>query len=155
MADMDPPIGPAPSRFLSDDELATLLALDIPAHLATIDRDGFPRITPNWFLWADGSFYMTSVGGRRHLRDLARNPRASICTDTEDHLAIGGVRRNHQVKARGTAELWQDIGGAWTKRITRKSVTGSEGEALAERCAAMPRTVIRLHPDRIVGIGTP
>jgi hypothetical protein len=37
-------------------EIAAVLALDIPAHLATIDPDGYPRITPIWFIWEDGAF---------------------------------------------------------------------------------------------------
>ena len=36
--------GLAPTRRLSQQELAHLLALDIPAHLATLDPAGFPRI---------------------------------------------------------------------------------------------------------------
>ncbi len=43
-----------PLRTLSPQERAHLLNLAIPAHLATLDPAGFPRITPIWFLWEDG-----------------------------------------------------------------------------------------------------
>jgi nitroimidazol reductase NimA-like FMN-containing flavoprotein (pyridoxamine 5'-phosphate oxidase superfamily) len=52
---------------MSQSEVHELLALDIPARLATIDADGAPRITPIWFLWDDGAFFMTSVKGKVQL----------------------------------------------------------------------------------------
>lgn len=146
---------PTPGRSLSDDETAALLDLDIPAHLATLDRGGFPRITPLWFLWHDGAFYMTSVVGRKHLHDLARNPCASICIDTEEHIAVGGIRQNQQIKARGHATLTTDDSGQWTTRITLKYIHDAEGEIRAARRAAMPRMLIMLRPDRLICIGTP
>jgi nitroimidazol reductase NimA-like FMN-containing flavoprotein (pyridoxamine 5'-phosphate oxidase superfamily) len=38
-------------RRLDQDEVDTLLALDVLARLATIDRQGFPHVTPLWFVW--------------------------------------------------------------------------------------------------------
>jgi hypothetical protein len=38
---------------MTEDEIVELLALDIPARLATIDADGARRITPIGFLWDD------------------------------------------------------------------------------------------------------
>ena len=72
--------------------------LDVPARLATLDEDGYPIITPLWFLWEDGVSYMTSVDGRRHLRNLQRDPRASICVDSEERVGPGGARRSRHVK---------------------------------------------------------
>lgn len=153
---MAPPPAPAPtpSRPLSADELATLLALDVPAHLGTLDRAGFPRITPIWFLWEDGAFHMTSVPGKRQLIDLERDPRASLCIDTESAVAIGGQRLNRQVRARGRAEISVDVDGLWTRRITLKYIPGPAGEAQADFRASMPRMLIRLRPERLIAIGT-
>lgn len=131
-------------------EVAALLALDIPAHLATTDADGYPRITPIWFVWEDGAFRMTSVEGQPHLRNLARDPRAAICVDTEARAAVDGIRPNRRVRAQGLAETEQDDGGYWTRRITCKYVLGVAGRAAAERRAAMPRVVITLRPERLL-----
>lgn len=49
-----------------------------PVGLARLD--GFPRVTPLWFLYADGAFYMTSAPDKPH---------------------VGGARRNRQVKGWG------------------------------------------------------
>lgn len=141
-------------RILSDEEVSEMLALDIPARLATIDPDGFPRITPIWFLWEAGAFYMTSYPFRPHLRNLVRNPHAAICIDVEEHAAVGGVRPNRQVKGQGTAETFPDQDGYWTSRITLKYIQGPDAELRAEQRASKPRIVIRLVPRKLVRIGT-
>ena len=37
-------------RPLNDEEIADLLTSDTVARLATIDANGYPRVTPLWFL---------------------------------------------------------------------------------------------------------
>ena len=71
-------------RRLSDSEVEALLAADVPARVATLDAEGYPHVTPLWFVWADGAFHMTSFAGKPHLRRLASNPRAGVCVDAED-----------------------------------------------------------------------
>lgn len=141
-------------RQLPDEEVEEILALDVPARLATVDPDGYPRITPIWFLWDGEAFQMTSLEGRPHLANLRRDRRAAICVDTEDPHPVGGVRANRQVKAQCLAEISPDEGGLCTRRITRKYVPGTEGEAAAERRAGMPRVLITLRPEWLVRIGT-
>ncbi len=141
---------PAPARHLSESERAEVLSLDIPAHLGTLDARGFPRISAIWFLFEDGVFYMTSVAGRRHLADLARNPKAALWLDTEGPPP---ERANRQVGGRGTAQVFRDVDGEWTRRITLKYVPGPEGEQRAAFRASMDRWVIALKPDRLIAIG--
>lgn len=137
---------------LTDDEIERLINLDVPAHLGTIDPEGFPRITPIWFLWEEGAFYMTSVEGKPQLRDLARDPRASIVIDIEERVSVG-IRHNRQVRARGEAELFPDPDGYWTRRITLKYVRGSEGKSTAEARASDSRVVIKLIAGELIGLG--
>ena len=49
-----------PVRKLTPQEVADMTALAIPAHLATFDPTGFPRVIPLWFLWEDEIFYLSS-----------------------------------------------------------------------------------------------
>lgn len=95
-----------------------MVALAVPARLATLDRDGFPHVTPLWFVWDGTAFYMTSIHDRPHLARLRREPRAGICVDVEDLERADGQRPNRQVRAIGEAEVFLDVGGEWTKRIT-------------------------------------
>ncbi len=64
----------------------------VPARLATLDRHGLSHVTPLWFVWADGAFYITSLVDR---------PR---------------------VRAIGTAELKPDHAATWTTGITQRYV---------------------------------
>ena len=145
----------APREQVPRDQVRRVLRLAIPARLATVDPDGFPWITPLWFIWEDGAFHMTSVRGTRQLRNLQRDPRAAVAVDIEDETARHGIRATRQVKGKGRAEILEDDGGAWTRRITLKYVPGDEGQALAERRAAMDRWLIRVAPGRLVAVGTP
>jgi nitroimidazol reductase NimA-like FMN-containing flavoprotein (pyridoxamine 5'-phosphate oxidase superfamily) len=139
---------------LTPDEIETLLRAAVPARLATLDRRGFPHVTPLWFIWADGAFYLTSFPDRPHVARLRRDPRAGICIDVEDPERDDGERPNRQVRGVGTAELFADDRGLWTRRITRKYVTGPVGDERAEQRAAEPRTVIRLAPARLVAVAS-
>lgn len=141
-------------RRLDENEVATLLALDLPAHLATLDRAGFPHITPLWFVWEDGAFFMTSIADRPHLGRLSRNPHAGLAVDVEEPERADGQRPNRQIRAIGQAELFPDRGAAWTNRITAKYLRGpTTAERIAAR-AADERVVICLRPTRLVAVGS-
>ncbi len=134
-------------RRLSDEEIETLLALDVPARLATIDAQGFPHVTALWFVWDDGAFHLTSYSDRPHLRRLAGNPRAGLCVDIERPAREDGERPNLQVRAIGNAELFADEAGAWTRRIDEKYGSVRSAARIGNR------VVIRLRPDRLVAVG--
>lgn len=114
-----------------------LLTLAVPLRLATNAPSGYPRLTPLWFVYDSGAFHMTSLKGKAHLRDLERDPRCALLIDTASH---------RRVRAHGRAELSPDQGGAWTRRITLKYVSGTDGQATAARRAAQERVLITLRP---------
>jgi PPOX class probable F420-dependent enzyme len=141
-------------RTLASHEIEALLASDVPARLATLDRDGCPHVTPLWFVWTDGAFYMTSLVDRPHVRRLMRDPRAGVCVDLEDSERIDGQRPNRQVRAVGSAELLSDRGATLTTRITEKYVRGPAAAPRIETRAADQRVAIRLRPDRMVAVAS-
>ena len=141
-------------RPLDRAEIEALLALDVPARLATLDHDGFPHVTPLWFLWTDGAFYMTSVADRPHLRRIEGNQRAGVLVDTEDSERDDGQRPNRQVRAIGDAEVFADSGGQWTARITKKYLHGPGAVASIASRTADERVVVRLRPVRVVAVAS-
>ncbi len=136
------------------EEIEALLALDVPARLATLDGEGFPHVTPLWFVWADGAFHMTSIVDRPHLRRLAVDRRAGLCVDVEAAERGDGQRPNRQVRAIGEAELFPDDRGSWTRRITEKYLVGPTGAGRAAQRAGDPRLVIRLAPRKLIGVAS-
>jgi nitroimidazol reductase NimA-like FMN-containing flavoprotein (pyridoxamine 5'-phosphate oxidase superfamily) len=143
-----------PPRRLEPEEIEALLALDVPARLATLDGHGFPHVTPLWFVWAKGAFHMTSIVDRPHLRRLEGNARAGVCVDVEEPEREDGQRPNRQVRAIGSAELFADESGSWTRRITGKYVTCPGAVEHASHRAADQRLVIRLRPSTLVGFAS-
>jgi nitroimidazol reductase NimA-like FMN-containing flavoprotein (pyridoxamine 5'-phosphate oxidase superfamily) len=144
----------AAPRRLSDPEIEALLAADVPVRFATLDPDGYPHVTPLWFVWADGAFHMTSFTGKPHLRRLASDSRAGACVDDESAQREDGERPNRQVRATGDAETFPDVGGEWTRRITAKYVTGPGLAIQLERRLAAERIVIRLKPQSLVAVAS-
>jgi nitroimidazol reductase NimA-like FMN-containing flavoprotein (pyridoxamine 5'-phosphate oxidase superfamily) len=141
-------------RSLTAAELDALLALDTPGHLGTLDKEGYPHITPIWFVWERGAFYMTSLPEKAHVRRLERDPRASFSVDVEDAERDDGERPNRSVRAVGPAEVFLDDGGAWTGRITEKYLTGPGLPAALAARSAQERVVIRLQPVRLFGLSS-
>lgn len=141
-------------RLLSDDEAERLLSSPVPANLATLDDEGFPHITPVWFVWRDGAFWFTSVANKPHIRRLRRDPRAGVNVHVEGPEDADGRRLNRQVRAIGNAALSPDVGGAMTRQITLRYLHGLSAPAVAERRAADDRIVICLRPTEVVRVAS-
>ncbi len=143
-----------PPRQLSVDEVEQLLACDVPAHLATLDAEGFPHVTPLWFVWTGGAFYMTSIVDRPHLRRVEDNPRVGIGVDVEERERPDGQRPNRQVRATGVAELLADDAAIWTTRITEKYLRGPAALERAQARSHDERIVICLRPQRLIAVAS-
>ena len=140
-------------RKLTPQEVADLTALAIPAHLATLDPAGFPRITPIWFLWEDGIFYMSSGQEKRHVQDLARDPRAGLCIAVEEDQTEGGSRPYRQITVRGYAHVQPDTDERWARKLILKYIIGQAGVLRAQQSAGKPLAVITLRPERFLTTG--
>lgn len=144
---------PTPIRSLSQQEIADLLHQAIPAQLATLDAAGFPRITPIWFLWEDGVFYMSSGQERHHVHDLARDPRAGLCIAVEGGQTPGGNRPYRQIIVRGNAQVQPDTDELWAHKLILKYITGQAGVLRTQKSAGKPLAVIALRPERFLTTG--
>ena len=144
---------PPPARRLSPQEIADVLKLAIPAHLATLDPAGFPRIIPLWFLWEDGSFYLSSGPQSRHVQDLTRDPRVGLCITVEEGQTEAGYRPFRQIMVRGYAHMQPDTDEMWARKLIGKYITGQAGVRRAKLEAGEPHVVIVLCPERFLTTG--
>lgn len=144
---------PPPVRRLSPQERADLLNLDIPAQLATLDPAGFPHIIPIWFLWEDGSFYLSSGPQSRHVQDLTRDPRAGLCITVEEGQTETGYRPFRQIMVRGYADVQPDIDAIWARKLIGKYITGEAGVVRAKLETGKSHVVIVLRPERFLTTG--
>jgi len=140
-------------RKLTPQEVADVMALAIPAHLATLDPAGFPRVVPIWFLWEDGVFYLSSSPKSHHVHDLARDPRAGLCVAIEEGQTEAGYRPFRQIMAYGCAQIQADPDGRWSRKLIGKYITGPAGAARAKHEGGKPHVVIVLRPERLLTTG--
>jgi PPOX class probable F420-dependent enzyme len=75
--------------------------------LATNREDGWPHVTPIWYVWDDGRFVLTLGKSRRHLRNIARDPHVTLCVD-EDPRVTDLTKSPRAVVCFGLAELFED-----------------------------------------------
>jgi len=144
---------PPPARRLLPQEIADVLNLAIPAHFATLDPAGFPRIVPLWFLWEDKSFYLSSGLQSRHVQDLARDPRAGLCITVEEGQTEAGYRPFRQIMVRGKSFVQPDTDAIWTRKLISKYITGQAGVLRAEHEAGKSHMIIILRPERFLTTG--
>jgi hypothetical protein len=80
---------PAWSRFeAAAPDLAAEVRRRLEAHthltMATIRRDGGPRISGTEIRWRDGELWIGSMGGALKARDLQRDPRFALHSGSDD-----------------------------------------------------------------------
>jgi hypothetical protein len=76
-------------------DLEEFLRHPIVGVLATLRKDGRPYTVPVWWLLHEGSFWMSGTYERVWCKQLARDPRASLCIETlgdpfAGHVGIDG-----------------------------------------------------------------
>jgi PPOX class probable F420-dependent enzyme len=77
---------------LADPFVRELLGLRLIAVLGTVARDGSPQLTPVWFAAADDAVLIATSSSSRKLRNLARDPRASLVVhDSRPGFEVRGV----------------------------------------------------------------
>ncbi|GGL02992.1 pyridoxamine 5'-phosphate oxidase family protein [Nocardia jinanensis] len=141
-------------RSLRDTEIAELLDSAVIARLATIDADGYPHITPIWFLWTGGAFHLTSYSGRPHLARIRAEPRVGLVVDVEHELRADGERPNRQVRVIGDAGLSVDADRAWTERIRDKYIDRTVAPRATERHPVRERILITVTPRALTAVAS-
>ena len=83
---------------MTNQEMDLFLAESRNAIVATVNPDGFPQLTPIWFLWEDGKVFFSTTEPRLKTRNLKRDPRVSLCIDEIDKkttvVILGDARNN-------------------------------------------------------------
>jgi PPOX class probable F420-dependent enzyme len=111
--------------------------------LATLRKDAGPQMSPVWFVWRDGTFFISTTPSTAKWRNLQRDQRCSGIIDNPDgrYIYIAGVAEL------STEEDPLEI----TTEIVRKYKTSEEFDPYMETVHARgTRGIIRLKPTSVV-----
>ncbi|MFI6299195.1 PPOX class F420-dependent oxidoreductase [Nonomuraea sp. NPDC050790] len=112
--------------------------------LATLNPDGSPQTSVVWVGTDGDDVVISSQAGRRKVRNLERDPRASLSVfDLADP--------DQYVEVRGVATVAEDEG----RRLAVELAEKYEGEGAGQEYLDLPpdvvRVVVRLAPRRVIG----
>lgn len=144
---------------LSTDELVEFLAgpANRTAKVATVRADGRPHVAPVWFVLdrstaGDGSplgdLLFTTDAGSVKGRNLARDPRVSVCVDDERPPFT-------LCTMDGTATVSGDPDDLlhWATAIAGRYMGADRAEAFGRRNAVPGELLVRVRPHHVVALG--
>ncbi len=138
----------APPHVMSEEELRAFLTT-VPPHtgkLATVRADGRPHIAPIWFVVdEDGTIVFNTGEHTVKGRNLARDPRASLCVDDERPPFSFVVLE-------GTVELSNDLAEVrrWAARIGGRYMGADRAEEYGARNGVRGELLVRFTASRVV-----
>jgi hypothetical protein len=71
---------------LSDEDKYAFIDRRLVARIGTVNGRGEAHVTPIWYLWKDGAFYLILGKTRLHLKNMMRDPRATMCIDLDPRI---------------------------------------------------------------------
>ncbi|MEV5690217.1 PPOX class F420-dependent oxidoreductase [Micromonospora globbae] len=129
-------------QILTDEDLALLREPQL-AHVATIEEDGSPHVTPVWIDTDGEHILFNTVAGRVKYENLRRDPRVSISvSDRADDFRTLWVK--------GTAELVTEGADAHIDQLAKKYLGQ---DTYPFRRPGEVRVIVRVTPTQKLGRG--
>ncbi|MFI8893467.1 PPOX class F420-dependent oxidoreductase [Streptomyces paradoxus] len=115
---------------------------------ATVGADGLPNISPVWYVFDGEDFLFTTGGGTAKVRNLRRDPRASMCV-AEDAPPFAYVEvRGDVTLSDDPAELYDVAFQAGARYMGQ-----DRAEEFGKRNAVPGELVVRLRPAKVIAYG--
>jgi PPOX class probable F420-dependent enzyme len=118
------------------------------AHLVTIDPDGAPQVSCVWVGIEEGEIVCASLGPRRKLDNIARDPRVALSIETDE---VGRFDLLHYLVVHGTARITEGGGAELLQRLAY--VYLGPGVKFPPMDDPPPGVVVRIAPQRFGGAG--
>ncbi len=122
------------------DVLEGFLAKPIVAVLAAVRKGGLPYQIPVWFLWREGSFWLTGTETRVWCKQLMADSRASLCIEDRDPVArYVAVDCTAEPILSATADIWPV-----SQLLAEKYMPAARVPAFMANMHTEPRLLFRL-----------
>jgi PPOX class probable F420-dependent enzyme len=133
---------------LIGDEARTLVESSALAHLVTLEPDGRPQISCVWVGMDGGDIVFASLGPRRKLDNIARDPRVSLSIEGTKTNAMG--LREYLV-VHGSARI-DEGGGPELLQHLAHTYLGADVK-FPPMDEPPPGVVVHITPERLGGVG--
>ena len=120
-------------RFLSGIKMAVM---------ATINKDGSPHLSPNWYYYDGDKLMFVTTKERLKFFNLRRDDRMSVCV-YEPPLASDYV----VFQGRATVDdgdIWDDA-----RKVIQRYVEADQVDGYVERWKTQPRVLVKITPDKV------
>ena len=117
----------------------SIFAKKVLAHVATLEPDGSPQVTPVWVELDGDNIVINTALGRAKARNLASDPRVAVSLTDPDEPETA-------ICVRGTVIGFTTIDG--DEVIDRLSMKYNDGETFDHRVGEI-RVTVTIQPDRI------
>jgi PPOX class probable F420-dependent enzyme len=112
------------------------------ATLATLNPDGTPHVRPLWYLHDGHDLVLITQPRTRHVRNIRRDPRVTVCIDRPTPPYAGVVVQGH---ARLEEVAYQE----WAVPLAVRYLGQDAGALIGAQYAHVDRMTIRLAPDEL------
>ncbi len=133
---------------MTDSELWDFIAASKSMQTATINADGSPHLTTNWFGIADGKIVFETYTKSQKIVNLRRDPRAALLwEDGTVYEQLRGVSLN------GRVELYHELEevAVWAAHVVRRNSPPPDGDIeSAARGLARKRSAVVVTPEKII-----
>lgn len=126
------------------EELKQLLDTPVFVHVATIQPDGSPQVSPVWVKRDGEDLLISTTIGRRKTANLERDPRVSVVVQPFDAPYT-------YAEIRGTASLTTDGGPELIEELSQKYTGKSYSEFNPNSAQDGQRVVVRISPRKVAG----
>src|SRR3954466_7409685 len=130
------------------DEARALVESSALAHLVTLDPDGRPQMSCVWVGMDGDEIVFASLGPRRKLDNIARDPRVARSSEGTEFNAMG---LKQYLIVHGTARIEEGGGPELLQRLAH-TYLGADVK-FPPMGDPPPGVVVRISPERLGGVG--
>jgi PPOX class probable F420-dependent enzyme len=130
------------------DEAIAVLESDRLAHLVTVEPDGSPQMSCVWVGVEEGEIVFASLGPRRKLDNIRRDPRVALSVEG---LGVGDMGLREYLVVNGTARITEGGGPELLQHLAH-TYLGPDVK-FPPMPDPPPGVVVRIAPERLRGHG--
>ena len=135
---------------LTSEEQLELLESERIVVVASQGPRGWPHVMPLWYVLQDGEVWIYTYAKSQKVRNLERDPRASLLIETgHEYAELRGIEIEAEAEIRRDHEAVFELGKKLTLRYAEGEASIDEEAAQALEAQARKRVGIRFEPKRI------